>query len=310
MKWLALLLLVSYVSASLLQDDQYRALFEAWKEKHHKTYQHHDEEAFRFRVFKENMEKILTHNAQNSDYSMGSNQFTDMTVEEFKKATLCVDLPNVEMSDLAVAGPPPINGDIDWTTRGAVTGVKDQGQCGSCWAFSTTGTLEGYMGVHGNLQSLSEQELVDCDSSDSGCNGGLMEKALAWVESNGGLCSEGSYSYRASAGSCQKGSCQSVSGSHPNGHRMCNGESGISSCLQSGPVAIAVDATAFQHYSSGVLSDCSCSQIDHGVLAVGLVGGNWKIKNSWGSGWGEAGYIRVPYGSGCVCMGQYGVIAQ
>jgi cathepsin L len=306
MKVLLLAVVLAIASASILTEREYAVLFAKWMKDNNKVYTSPDELAYRYKIFKENMDKIITHNAQNTGSTMVMNRFGDMTNEEFKTAVLCLNTRSRIYNSTAVADPA---NDIDWTTRGAVTGVKDQANCGSCWAFSTTGTLEGYLATTGKgLTSLSESELVDCDTNDSGCSGGLMENALRWIQSNGGLCAESAYPYRAAKSSCNKGSCSSVSGTRPNSIQMCNGESGIASCLNTRPVAIGLDASNFQFYGGGTFSNCACGQMNHGVLAVGIVNGNWKIKNSWGASWGSSGYIYIPYGKGCACLGQYGVI--
>jgi C1A family cysteine protease len=199
------------------------------------------------------------------------------------------------------------NGTLDWRTKGAVTAVKDQGQCGSCWAFSTTGNIEGQWKIKGHaLTSVSEQELVSCDTIDSGCNGGLMDNAFDWlVQSRKGvIATETSYPYVSGGGNVPK--CKTtglVNGATITGHKdLPKDETQMAALLASGgPIAIAVDATSFQSYTGGILTNCISQQIDHGVLLVGYgVSGTtsyWIIKNSWAASWGEQGYIRVKQGS-------------
>ena len=194
--------------------------------------------------------------------------------------------------------------DVDWVASGAVTGVKNQGQCGSCWSFSTTGALEGAFEIAGNtLTSLSEQNLVDCDTTDSGCNGGLMDNAFKWIQSNGGICTEADYAYTAAKGTC-KTTCDKVATLSGHTDVPSGDEDALKTAVAIGPVSIAIEAdkSVFQSYSSGILDSSACgTNLDHGVLVVGYGADDgsdyWKVKNSWGTTWGEEGYIRIARGS-------------
>lgn len=195
---------------------------------------------------------------------------------------------------------------VDWVKAGAVTPAKDQGQCGSCWAFSTIANIEGQWKLAGNpLTSLSEQELVSCDKSDSGCSGGLMPSAFKLLKNSnsGKVYTESSYPYtsgRGSSGSCSK-SGKKV-GATISGSLAISGSEGqlATWCNKNGPVSIAVDAGSWQSYRSGILTNCGGKKLDHGVTIVGYESGSyWKIKNSWGSSYGENGYIRVKRGVNC-----------
>merc|ERR1712032_154814 len=195
-------------------------------------------------------------------------------------------------------------------SKGAVTPVKNQGQCGSCWSFSTTGALEGAWEVAtGNLVSLSEEMLVDCSKKNNGCQGGSMDLAIQYVESTG-LCTEKSYPYIAGggkAGTCKASSCTlglakgAVSGFHDVSK---NSEKALMSALMQGPVSIAVEAdkSVFQSYRSGVMTRMCGANLDHGILAVGYGTEDgtpcWKVKNSWGSVWGDDGYANLERGKG------------
>jgi cathepsin L len=273
-------------------------------EKHSKNYVNDAEYAYRLGVYRSNLDFIEEHNRQNFGFSVAMNQFGDLTVHEFSSIYnnyqhdsnrtvskfVHVHNPLVEMAAT-----------VDWRTKGAVTGVKNQGQCGSCWAFSTTGSTEGAWKLSkGALVSLSEQQLVDCSGSygNYGCDGGLMDNAFKYFMSKGAY-TEGSYPYTARVGTCKSG----TSGASIRGFKdvQSQSESSLQSAVQNvGPVSVAIDAShsSFQFYSSGVYyeSACSATQLDHGVLAVGFgndQGNYWIVKNSWGAGWGSNGYILM-----------------
>jgi C1A family cysteine protease len=193
---------------------------------------------------------------------------------------------------------------VDWRQKNAVTPVKNQQQCGSCWAFSTTGSVEGAHAIKtGNLVSLSEQQLVDCSGAqgNQGCNGGLMDQAFQYIISNNGITTESSYPYTAQQGTCQTNvtSAATISSFVD---VTANSETSLMQAINVGPVSIAIEADqpCFQFYSGGILSDPSCgTQLDHGVLLVGYGTDSstntpyWIVKNSWGASWGESGYIRL-----------------
>mgnify|MGYP003705848201 CR=1 FL=1 len=217
---------------------------------------------------------------------------------------------------------------INWVEKGGVTPVKDQGQCGSCWSFSTTGALEGaYYIAHGELLSFSEQQLVSCDTlrnggRDHGCNGGLMDNAFSWIQKNDGLCLESDYPYTSgttkSAGDCET-TCSVVADSDITSYHDvdANSDSAMMNALAQQPVSIAIQADQkdFQLYSSGVFTGSCGTQLDHGVLTVGYgtEGGEdyYLVKNSWSEGWGDGGYIKLgrgsQYNSGA---GQCGMLMQ
>lgn len=276
----------------------------------------------RFEIFKKNLDVIEKHNSEYSmgihSYTLGVNHFADWTFAEFKEKMLGTRL-NMTHNKLASSGtfvklPASIKApdSVDWRDLGAVTPVKNQGQCGSCWAFSTTGSLEGaHFRLTKKLVSLSEQQLVDCSGKyhNEGCNGGLMDNAFQYVKDNGGLDTEESYPYHAHAEKCHF--------KKQNVGSTCSGfmdiTSGDEDALREavatvGPVSVAIDATEekFMLYKDGIFVDDGCKNgqddLDHGVLVVGY-GTNttsngeqkdyWIVKNSWGPEWGEGGFIRM-----------------
>ncbi|EKX39047.1 hypothetical protein GUITHDRAFT_154556 [Guillardia theta CCMP2712] len=302
-------------------DDEIHLAFISWKNKFEKVYDGAEHLA-RFAVFKANMEIIRAHNALyelgEETFSMAANQFADMTAEEFKRTVLgykpelkgkrllqglnsgknCTHRSNNSTRPKA----------IDWRTKSAVTPVKNQGQCGSCWSFSTTGAVEGAWVVAGHpLISLSEEELVQCDTkSDQGCNGGLMDNAYAWIIQNGGIAAEDVYPYISGNGTTGVCHVAFLSKKVASISDWCDlkpeDESDLELALVQQPVAVAIEAdqSSFQFYNGGVLPAKKCgTKLDHGVLAVGYGYDKkhkmhyWIVKNSWGAEWGDEGYIRL-----------------
>jgi len=299
-------------------EDHYQFLFTKFVEQHKKHYEHH--EFFqRYNVFKANLDIVMEHNASNKTYSLAMNSFGDLSFAEFKSKYMGYkhrEQPYINAKNTPAA--PKIDEtvyptSVDWRSTNnpkkvvAVTGVKNQQQCGSCWAFSAVAGMEGAWAIAGNpLTSLSEQQLVDCSSSygNNGCQGGLMSQAFEYVIANGGICSEASYPYTGTDGNaCQSTTCQSVAKISGYTNIPQSQEPVMMQYIQKGPISVAIEADqpSFQFYAGGVFSDPSCgTNLDHGVTAVGYgVDTNqpyWIVKNSWGTGWGEAGYIRLARG--------------
>jgi hypothetical protein len=254
-------------------------------------------------AFKQNVDKVRNHDSQATGYEISFlGPFAEMSEEEFAQLNIrgisfgaASGLPNLGTHE---ATTPFKAGDtIDWTTQGAVTPVKNQGQCGSCWAFSTTGGLEGaWQLASGNLVSLSEQQFVDCDKGSSGCNGGLMDQAFGWAQSQA-IATEDSYPYTATDGSCSSSFTTAIPSGGVTGYQdVTKSADGLKSAIMGSPVSVAIEAdhSAFQLYSGGTLTSGCGTNLDHGVLAVGVNSdGSIKVKNSWGSSWGVSGYINI-----------------
>jgi len=292
------------------QDDKEKDLereFDSFVKRFGKTYKDAAETKARFEAFKDNHHYIVSENAKNKTYQLEVNEFADMSVHEFglthfglqQQASLWGDLPHLGTHRYSGALLPDA---VDWTTKGAVTNVKNQGQCGSCWSFSATGALEGAWQIKtGNLVSLSEQQLVDCSKKNHGCQGGNMELAFTYEEGVN-VCTEKSYPYEAKNGICKQSSC--VTGIPKGGVTgfkdvTVDDEQALMEAVSQQPVSVAIEADqrAFQLYKTGILSSTCGNQLDHGVLAVGYGEEQgtkyWKVKNSWGSVWGDAGYVKI-----------------
>lgn len=230
------------------------------------------------------------------------NQFAHLTNAEFKAQFTGAKGGSVVSSDDAHLGELEIGeraSSVDWSTNSAVVNpVKDQGQCGSCWAFSAVGTVESaYALAAGRLGSYAEQQLVDCshNGGSEGCNGGWNQYGIQYIGQTG-IASETSYPYKATDGTCRASSVsKALAAGAVTGYNSVSGStSGLESALNTSPVSVTVAAdSSWQLYRSGVLSEGCQSQVDHAVIAVGYDSSTFKIRNSWGSTWGEAGYVRI-----------------
>jgi len=344
------------------------SLFENFIAKYNKVYATEFEKGQRFQIFSENIDEIYASNAKNRSYTLGVSKNTDLTFEEWRASHLTGFKPVLaaEGKTRPVFRAPTsfVEAEsVDWVTKGGVTSVKNQGTCGSCWAFSTVGALEGAMASSGRkMVDLSMQQILACDTGGNACNGGSMIQAFEWVKENGlaslkddpYLCKDGSSSecknMKCDTKACSKRtgetclsssffySCLKVEDSmcYKSGHCECGpgqcfkdgkcvnskptplvlnvgdvasktnvdqSENALEAAVAQQPVSVAIEAdkSAFQHYMSGVLTSDACgSNLDHGVLAVGYGTDNgqkyWKVKNSWGTSFGEDGYIRIEKG--------------
>ena len=304
-------------SAEFLRSDF--SLTDEWGEflhfqlKYNKNYQTVSELEKRFSIFRLNFREIIQHNSQvNKNFTLGINSFFDLNRDEFKDKVIGGGFSKMLGKESGCNQFSPnsesiVPDSLDWRERNAVTPVKNQGQCGSCWSFSATGAMEGAWSiVAGSLVSLSEQQLIDCSKKygNLGCHGGLMDNAFDYAIDHG-MCTEESYPYTSSSGSSDS-SCKS--------NYYCDTAVTIQSCsdvsmnnqvdlkkaVALGPVSVAIEADTFvfQSYSSGVITSEKCgTNLDHGVLIVGYGEENgipyWLVKNSWGTEWGLSGYVKI-----------------
>lgn len=289
-----------------------------FKNKFLKRYDTLEEEIYRYKIFLQNMQLASHYNEREPEASYGMTRFSDKLASELFSFDMS-NPPTIEgittsLNDRITLSNNNINNDdddlpesFDWRIKGAVTNVKDQGSCGSCWAFSTVGCTEGAHYVASNkLIALSEQELVDCDNTCLACNGGWVQMAFAWAKSKGGFMNETAYPYTAVKGTCLFDASQAVVRVNDVHIIVPNKPEKMQEYLMTyGPLSVALDASKFHSYLSGIMNgtDCSTLTTNHAVLAVGWgvdsVTGTkyWIIKNSWGPLWGENGYIRIVRGS-------------
>nr|ABK94801.1 unknown [Populus trichocarpa] len=293
--------------------------FTSFKSKFGKTYATQEEHDYRFGVFKANLRRAKKHQMIDPTAAHGVTKFSDLTPKEFRRQFLGLKrrlrLPT-DANKAPILPTTDLPTDYDWRDHGAVTEVKDQGSCGSCWSFSATGALEGahYLAT-GELASLSEQQLVDCDhecdpeeygACDSGCDGGLMNNAFEYALKAGGLEREEDYPYTGTDGGTCKFDKSKVVASVSNFSVVSIDEDQIAANLvKHGPLSVAINAAFMQTYVGGVSCPYICSKRqDHGVLLVGYGSAGyapirfkekpfWIIKNSWGQNWGENGYYKI-----------------
>jgi cathepsin L len=300
----AVLILCAIVAVSAiptLKESEYQFLFTRFVAEHNKQYST-DQFFNRFNIFKNNVDYIRMENEKNYSYTLGMNQFGDLTANEFKTQVVggCFAGASAQ-SESAITVHTADPADVDWTTKGKVQKVKNQGQCGSCWAFSAIGALESADAIKGgDLKDLSEQQLVDCAGAqgNQGCNGGLMNQAFDYLIQFGGSEGQKDYPYTARDGSCKadKGKVAATIASHK---ELPPNENALGDAIQNGPVSVAIEAdqSIFQFYKSGILDGNCGKNLDHGVLAVGYKSdankGYWIVKNSWGASWGNQGFVWI-----------------
>jgi C1A family cysteine protease len=293
----------AFVHTTIAALSSKQALFLDLVNKYNRVYENAETTFSRYNTFLTNYEKIEQHNGRNATWTMGWNQFFDLTETEFRETLRLIRAFPRNCSSL-----PPLSSDtptsMDWREKGVIAGVKDQGACGSCWAFSAIGALEAANAIQtGTLQTFSEQELVDCATQygNYGCGGGLMDFAYRYIIDKG-ICTEDDYNYTQVDGKCRADKCTHKKGTMS----KCvdvpdHNEELIKGIIaKTGPVSIAVQAETWQFYQKGVYDALCGDSLDHGVVIVGYGTEQekdyWIVRNSWGRDWGEKGYIRLVRG--------------
>ncbi|KAL5772246.1 hypothetical protein ACOSQ2_012170 [Xanthoceras sorbifolium] len=289
---------------------------EEWMAQHGRVYKDALEKERRYNIFKNNLEYIENFNkGVDRGYKLAINKFGDLTNDEFRRrytgfkrqtsrVTSTSEATSFEYGNLTA-----VPTSMDWRKNGAVTPVKNQDSCGCCWAFSAVAAIEGITKLKtGKLISLSEQELLDCDinGENQGCNGGLMDSAFEFIKSNRGLTTEANYPYEGMENTCkQKNAAEAAATITGYKDVPANNEKALLQAVANQPVSVALEGTDynFQFYSTGVFTGDCGTDLDHAVTAIGY-GTNtdgtkyWLIKNSWGTRWGESGYMKIQRDSG------------
>lgn len=309
-KFVVVAALVCVATASLADE------FDEWAKKYGKTYDSIAERLYRMSVFEKTKEKVAKLNARATSETYGLNAFADRTEEELTKRYTARSLKTImNLVDFNTVVAPSANvsalpKSFNWVSKGAVTSVKDQGDCGSCWAFGAVGTMEGQLFLKkGKLENLSEQNLVDCDHEcqyfsgtklcDEGCDGGMEPNAFQYVIKNNGINLLKDYPYTATAGKCKFNSKTAVSGFRSWHYVTVKAEDDLRQYLyENGPVSVGVHADEWFYYTGGIFESSCKTENDHAVLLTGWGEDSkgtpyWIIKNSWGKSWGIDGYIHL-----------------
>lgn len=308
---LTLIALISGASIVESKYVDYVMLFKQFMVKYDKSYESYEEELYREQVFIDNYQLIMEHNQVDThNFKLEMNEYMDKYSHEMTKGYIpsfnyylrktrnCLEFGN----DITCPEVDTLPQVVDWREHNAVTPVKNQGQCGSCWSFSATGAMEGAWSIaNGELVSFSEQQLMDCSKlyGNMGCNGGLMDSAFRYAIDNG-MCEEEQQPYEAVDGSCKDVTCsKSYEFDECYDVEPLN-QYALKVAVSKQPVSVAIqaDKPIFQFYSSGVIDSDSCgTSLDHGVLVVGYGTENgidyWLVKNSWGPEWGDEGYVKI-----------------
>jgi len=292
-------------------DETVEQYFGRWAAKHGKAYATEEERIYRLAIFAQNIEEIAAHNMRTDvTHTLAENQFADLSNEEWRATYLGYKKPvdgeaRRKTVNRVTLPDPNQNYNISWVNSGALGNVLNQGQCGSCWAFSTAENLQAVNYLNKNpFVYYSEQQLVDCSTAygNQGCNGGLMTQAFQYVVKYG-IEPASAYPYKAVDGTCQYNSAEAQMVITAYTAIPENNCADLVTALQTQPIAIAVDAQTWQFYSRGILSLCG-KTLDHGVQLVGYFEqtgqtGYYTVKNSWGASWGEQGYIQLATGNTC-----------
>ncbi|XP_047317546.1 cysteine proteinase COT44-like [Impatiens glandulifera] len=291
-------------------DEEIMHIYKKWMIEHGKVYNGIEESEKRFKIFKDNLVFIDAHNSENRTYKVGLNVFADLTNEEYRSYYLGMKYDahrqfvqsKVASQRYAVSSDEILPESVDWRTEGAVSTIRNQGKCASCWAFSAIAAVEGInMIMTGELIDLSEQELIDCDRTiNRGCAGGVMNYAFRFITRNGGIDTQEDYPYLEADGKCNatKVNTKVVS---IDGYETVpsNNENDLKKAVAYQPISVGIEAYgwAFKLYVSGIFTGRCGTSLDHAVVVVGYGSENgvdyWIVRNSWGSNWGESGYVRI-----------------
>lgn len=315
MKFIAIIAIIALAACLKpeLESERNRFIrFQDFVKRYGKNYSTFQEYMARYKIFKSNLENL------NAGFE-GVTKFFDMTENEFRRTYLNLDITILNTikfekvrSKILLFGAPE---QYNWVTEGALKEVKNQGSCGSCWAFSTVGNLEGlyWIKTKENLR-FSEQQLVDCDTIDSGCNGGLMEQTYTWIMENGGMNLENDYPYKGRKQTCKQDASKYAVKVEKYEKLDTEDEEEIKNyLLKTGPLAIALNANKLQWYTGGIMdytsSQCNPAGLNHAVVLVGYGVEDgvdyWIVRNSWGEDWGEEGYFRIARGKGVCGINTY-----
>ena len=296
-----------------------------------KKYNSVQEYLARFNVFRQNFIEVV--NEPPKTYTTGITKFSDLTKQEFAKTYLNLDITAQAFINLYPIRPTSTNAApdaFDWRDKGAVATVKDQASCGSCWAFATCANLEGLYYLNKKvMKDFAPQHLVDCDTIDAGCNGGLMENSFTWIKESGGIMLEEDYPYVGYKQTCKEDKTKYVDMKVTGYVKLGDAweswtpadENEVKELLyETGPLAIALNANLLQTYTGGIIdadkSKCSPYGLNHAVTLVGYGHDEetdldyWLVKNSWGETWGEEGYFRIARGKGTCGIDMYITTAQ
>ncbi|KAL1532168.1 cathepsin L [Salvia divinorum] len=277
---------------------------ERWMAQHGFSYENEKVKEARFQIFKDNLEHIERHNQEGKHtYKLGMNKFADLTNEEFLAKYARSSVPSFKVSSnqsfFEYKVMKDVSHSLDWRDHNVVTAIKDQTGCGCCWAFTAVAAIEGIEAIRsGKLTQLSEQHILDCNYEHDGCKGGTIDHAFEFVRKNRGLASDIDYPYTRIQGECSNNKPSSLSSNIIGFSAVpSDNESALLAAVANQPIAVYLDANNFQFYKSGVLTGKCGTNLTHGATIVGYDEEDgvkfWLLKNSWGTGWGDNGFIKL-----------------